>query len=354
MALSFPPSPSFGDTYLSYIWDGSKWTVQAGAGGVSGISGGSPADIGRNLVHNSLFNTAQRGTGPFTAGGVYTLDRWQIILTGSTTSFSRTNLTDANRATIGDEAATYCLSNVFTGTAGVGDYIYIQHPIEDVRRLAGKTVTVSFWANANVTLKLGINLLQSFGTGGSPSSAVWAQTTGAAVTGIDVAFARYSVTIAIPSIAGKTLGTNGGDYTALAFFYSSGSGTTALAGNIGVQSGTINIWGVQLEIGSAATPLEKPDPLHDLAKCQRFYSVTQVGVLAYATAGAYIGALCYFPVAMRAFPTIVVGGTIGADSNLAAVGGADTVSTTSFRLAFSATAAGVVSATRGIGASADL
>ena len=41
--------------------------------------------------------------------------------------------------------------------------------------------------------------------------------------------------------------------------------------NVGVQSGSIAIWGVQLEIGSVATPLEKPDPQQDLAKCQRFY-----------------------------------------------------------------------------------
>src|SRR3954469_24648114 len=38
MALTFPSNPNVGDTYLSYIWDGTKWGVQAGVGGVAGVS----------------------------------------------------------------------------------------------------------------------------------------------------------------------------------------------------------------------------------------------------------------------------------------------------------------------------
>jgi hypothetical protein len=60
-------------------------------------------------------------------------------------------------------------------------------------------------------------------------------------------------------MSGKTLGSNNDSFTGLEFFYSSGATNNAIAGNIGVQSGTINIWGVQLEIGSIATQLEKRD-----------------------------------------------------------------------------------------------
>ena len=80
------------------------------------------------------------------------------------------------------------------------------------------------------------------------------------------------------------------------------------AGNIGVQSGTIQFWGVQLEVGSTATPLEKPDPQQELAKCQRFYTV-----LRNVTFGGYAGqttpAVWFslpMPVTMRAAPTSVV------------------------------------------------
>lgn len=36
--LTFPPNPANGDAYLSYIFDGVKWGVQAGVGGVAGVS----------------------------------------------------------------------------------------------------------------------------------------------------------------------------------------------------------------------------------------------------------------------------------------------------------------------------
>src|SRR3954468_2698412 len=36
--LTFPSSPQPGDTYLSYIWDGVKWSIQAGVGGVAGVA----------------------------------------------------------------------------------------------------------------------------------------------------------------------------------------------------------------------------------------------------------------------------------------------------------------------------
>jgi hypothetical protein len=70
-----------------------------------------------------------------------------------------------------------------------------------------------------------------------------------------------------------------------------------------VQSGTINIWGVQLEIGSVMTPLEKPDPRYDLSNCQRFYCA---GNVYFAGAGIAANSCIQsmaLPVEMRALPT---------------------------------------------------
>jgi hypothetical protein len=116
--------------------------------------------------------------------------------------------------------------------------------------------------------------------------------------------ARYSVTIAIPSVSGKTLGTNGNDYTSLSIWLSSGTTQSSRAGNIGVQTGSIAFWGVQLEIGTQATPLEKPDPRYDLANCQRFYFS---GNLSNQGAGGAAGVEAVsqtLPVHMRATPTL--------------------------------------------------
>ncbi|HEY2416558.1 MAG TPA: hypothetical protein VGH84_01470 [Steroidobacteraceae bacterium] len=310
-------------------------------------------DVGRNLLHNPLFNVAQRGAGPFTTSGAFTMDRWATWLgAGDTVSITQVAALDADRTQVGDEAVTFTPAISFTGASGASNLVIFQQNIEGVRRLAGKTVTLSFYALGSAALKVGASFDQTFGTGGSPSANV--NGTGQVVT-ISTSFARYSMTFTLPSTNGKTFGTTAGtDMTQMTLWLSAGSSYAARAGSVGIQSGSVRLWGVQLEIGSAATPLEKRDPTTDLQLCQRFYIVTQFGVLAYATAGAYVGGFCYLPVSMRALPTVVVGGAIGADSNVGAVGGVDTISTTSFRLAFSASATGVVSATRGIGASADL
>ena len=317
----------------------------------------SQNNVGRNKLHNGLFTVAQRGAGPFTSVGTYSLDRWAISLSSDAVGFSQAALVDADRAAIGDEEAQSALQNVFTGNAAAGAYSQIVQKIENVRRLAGRTVIISFWAKAaSGTPKLGINMQQVFGTGGSPSAGVWALVTGNSVT-LSTAWTRYSTAIALPSISAKVLGTNGDHSTWLDIFYSSGSATNAIAGNIGVQSGTINLWGVQLEIAAPGqtqpSVLEKKDPRIELSDCQRFY---QTGVAwAYysnTAAGTIVGNTYTLPVTMRATPTCA---SLAGSSNTnigpitfnglgpVAVGGYGT-----------ATAAGTVNISNQFSASADL
>jgi len=339
--LDFPNSPATGATYTGpngVIWqyDGAKWISGTSANVYAAIASpvflGDPQapnpaagdadtsiattafvaaavatslhDVGRNYIHNSMFNIQQRGNGPFTANAVWSLDRWKQILSLDTVSVIPGGLSDADRTQIGDEAAIYALSNTFTGNAGTGAYNFITQGIESVRRLAGKTVTVSFWAKAGSgTLKLGVNIQQIFGTGGSPSAAGWALTTGIAST-LNTTWARYTATIAVPSAAGKTTGTNNDSSTVLAFWFSCGTDNNAVAGNIGVQSGTIIIWGVQLELGPTATPLEKLDPVTDLQRCQRFYQTGFIQLAGNAAAGAGNNCTIPFPVTMRGMPAV--------------------------------------------------
>lgn len=313
--FDFPNSPSVGTTATSpngvtFVWDGTKWTPVT-ATLPSSAPAGAINNVGRNLVHNSLFNIWQRGAGPWTANGNYTADRWLIATTSNldTISFSRVALTDADRASIGDEAAIYALQNTFTGNAGAGANNYTDHRMENVRTLAGKTVTVSFYARcAAGALKLGTNLYQLFGSGGSPSPFVVVMATGNGVT-LSTTWARYSFPVTLPSVAGKTLGTDGTDATWLRIFYSSGATSNQNAGNIGVQSGTIILWGVQLEVGSGTgypTVLEKPDPQQDLDKCMRFFQTGTIIWVGYSTAGMSTQACTSFFVPMRGPPTFAI------------------------------------------------
>lgn len=262
----------------------------------------SSSNVGRNLLHNPLFQIVQRGIGPFTVNG-YAQDRWRIEANLDAMTLSNAAAPDFMRTQIGDEAAAVFAAFGVTGNAGAAAYSVFNQRIEDVRRLGGKTVTVSFWAvlNAGAT-KIGVSIDQNFGSGGSPSAPV--SPAGQSVT-LSTTWTRYSLTFTMPSIIGKTLGTNGDSYTALYFWFSSGATQNARAGGIGVQTHGPNLWGIQLEIGSVATPLEKPDPQQDLAKCQRFYQVGPFRFVAYQGAGNGFGIAQPLIQTMRASPTLV-------------------------------------------------
>lgn len=267
-------------------------------------------DTGRNLLHNGQFTVQQRGAGPFTTAGVYTADRWRIDIVTSTLTANIVALADADRTAIGNESAQFAMSSLVGGTAGTNDYAAIWQGIENLRRLSGKTVTLSFWARSNSgTPRLGANFYQSFGTGGTPSAYVTVP--GQTVT-LSTTWTRYSLSFALPSTAAKTFGTNGDDKTELYFWYSAGTGMATDSGSVGVQSNTFYLWGVQLEIGSVATPLAYRDPQQELALCQRFYQIANVEL-----AGCAIGAVSNlilpwvsFPVVMRAMPTMTYPGTV--------------------------------------------
>ena len=107
--LDFPANPTTGTSYngpngVIWIFDGAKWVPGTQAASFApinspvftgdpqaptpppGDSDGSLAttafvapafhNTGHNLIHNGLFNVAQRGAGPFTATVVISADRW--------------------------------------------------------------------------------------------------------------------------------------------------------------------------------------------------------------------------------------------------------------------------------------
>jgi hypothetical protein len=72
-----------------------------------------------------------------------------------------------------------------------------------------------------------------------------------------------------------------------------------------VQSGHIDVWGVQLEVGSVATPLEKLDPAIDFANCLRFFQTGAGLMFGYGAAGTFVAHGVQLPVVMRANPAIL-------------------------------------------------
>jgi len=261
----------------------------------------SSGNVGRNLLHNGSFQVAQRGFGgwsPVTGtGGLYSADRWIVSVSNDTSTYSLVNLTDADRAAIGDEWAQFTLQAVVNPSATGGSFSFIQQKIENLRRLSNKTVLVTFWAKSSVATTIGVRYSQSFGTGGSPSTAVFGAFTQWPIT---TSWQRFLTALAIPSDAGKTFGTNNDSFTGLDIFLN-------LTGTFG-NAATLQFWGMQLEISQSgqtqATPFERISYDDDLRHCQRFYQVGQLIWSGYQTTGSSLTCGSNLQVTMRASPTM--------------------------------------------------
>ena len=216
----------------------------------------------RNRVINGSFDIWQRGTSFSFSGasGNYTADRWAYYTdgTGSAVTVSRQSFT-AGSAPVAGYEGTYFIRVNRTGVGSGNTYSNLQQPIEDVRTFAGQTVTVSFWAKADSNRTMSVSLTQDFGTGGS--SAV---NTGAIGTAsVTTSWQRFSYSVALPSIAGKTISATD---SKLYIFLQCGNSVS-----------TFDFWGVQVEEGSIATAFETEHIGDTLIKCQRYYELIDGG-----------------------------------------------------------------------------
>jgi hypothetical protein len=228
----------------------------------------------KNAILNGDFRINQRNFTSATTDGSFGFDRWNLNQDGGTTYSAQTFTTGAAPVT-GYEGTNYARL-VTSGHSASINYAWLQQKIESVRTYAGQTVTISFWAQAGSgTPKIAVELDQQFGSGGSTRV-----TTYAGQVTLSTSWARYSVTVAVPSISGKTVGTS--DFLGLELWVSAGSNFNSRTGSLGIQNGTFNIWGVQVEAGSVATAFQTATGTiqGELAACQRYYeSFTNGGEL---------------------------------------------------------------------------
>lgn len=273
-------------------------------------NGGSvPPFVGaKNRILNGDFAINQRNFSSTTSSGVYTFDRWSQNCVDGTVTTSAQTFTLGTAPVVGYEARNFIRQQT-TGQTLANTVGLIYQPIESVRTFANQTVTISFWAKAaSGTPKVAVEINQVFGTGGSPSASV--QTLFGQVT-LSTSWTRYSVTATIPSISGKTLGTNNNDSANLVLWTSAGSDFNARTGSLGIQTNTFDFWGVQVEAGSVATPFTTATGTiqGELAACQRYYyENVKVASRFFAFGQCYSTTQAFgvfqFPVPMRATPSI--------------------------------------------------
>jgi hypothetical protein len=285
---------------VSYLSDSNQVQVYDGAAWAQ-VSGGNTSP---NVIINGAFEINQRGFTSLTTGFTYGFDRWQVVSVDGTVTYSSQAFSPGAAPDSGYEGTSFARL-VSTGQTAASARASLRQLVEDVRSFAGQTVTVSFWAKAaSGTPKIAVELAQNFGTAGSSTVNNYA----GQVT-LSTTFSRYTLTFSLPSVSGKTIGSSSA--LGLVFFTSAGSDFNARTGSLGIQSNTIDIWGVQLEAGSVATPFRRnANSLQgELAACQRYYYRQTSGAAGQhfangnnqsTTVGAF---LTTFPVAMRIAPT---------------------------------------------------
>jgi hypothetical protein len=181
-------------------------------------------------------------------------------------------------------------------TVGTMTTCEISQFIEDVRTDAGQTITISFWAKADSARNTTSFITQTFGSGGSspvdvnPSGNTFSLTT---------SWQRFSFTLTMPSISGKTIGTN--SYVRIQFRQAVAAGSV------------FDFWGLQVEQGSTATTFQTATGTiqGELAACQRYYyRQTAAGITepyafgsSYNATGGYV--FTAVPATMRIKPSSV-------------------------------------------------
>jgi len=239
----------------------------------STASGGSNLFYaGKNKMINGKFDIWQRGTSISLPNATWTYgpDRFAAYsaFSAGTSTFSQQTFTAGAAPVAGYEAQYF--ARVTCGSTAT--FFQIEQRLEDVRTFAGQTVTVSFWAKSSATPTVKVTTYQNFGTGGS--SGVNTDGSNFALTS---SWVRYTATLSIPSISGKTIGTN----NAL------NVGLVHVSG--GINSATIDTWGWQIEAGSTATDFQTAtgNLADELVACQRYYEKSyDLGTFAGATEGS--------------------------------------------------------------------
>ena len=267
----------------------------------------------KNRIINGAMVIDQRNAGASVTSG-FPVDRFQVYSTQSskwTAQQSTTAPTGFTNSVIITSSSSYSpiSSDYFSYTTRIEGFNVADL---DWGTANAKTITVSFWVRSSLTGTWTGALhnnafnrvypfsytISSANTWEYKTVTVTGDTTGTWLTnnsvGIEIGFAF--------SVGSSGLGTAGAWTNTASIF-----GATGQTNLLGTNGATFYITGVQLEIGSTATPFERRLYNQELANCQRyFYLISQPpfrGVVSAATGAGRCG--YNHPVTMRAAPSLV-------------------------------------------------
>lgn len=273
----------------------------------------------RNKIINGAMEIDQRNAGAsatFPTDG-YVIDRWYCAeQTDGVMSIQQ--VVDAPAGFVNSARVTTTTADASLSAA---QYVIMTQAIEGFNTIdlawgtaSARPVTLSFWVKSSLTGTFGGAIVNSNVTRSYPftyaisSANTWeyktvtvpGDTTGTWLTnngkGVDVRF-------------GLGVGANNsgpaGSWSSSAFFSATGAVSV-----IGTLNATWNITGVQLEVGTVATPFERRQFGQELLLCQRYFQRFFFQLTTYAAqyasaggAGGFWGFPCPYIVTMRTQPT---------------------------------------------------
>jgi len=228
----------------------------------------------RNRIINGGFDVWQRATS-HSAIGYGSADRWQVFT--SSTSLARST----------DVPTGFIYSCLMTGTSVTNAQFSQRIEALNCADLVGQPITVSFWAKSTSgSSQLGVILYSANATDNFSGVTV----INSQLYTLTSTWTRYSVTLTTSAPAAAANGVQ-------VLFYRNGT-----------ESSTTFITGVQLEVGSVATPFERRLYGQELALCQRYYTssggFTEYHVVP-APNATFLGVYRIdMPVPMRTDPTL--------------------------------------------------
>ena len=263
---------------------------------IDSSSGGCSANItnnltNRNLIINGAMKVAQRGTSS-TSSSYQTVDRFEMHYLGTDESPTQAQVDVASGTTpytLGFRKAFGITNGNQTGGAGAGDYIWIQYHIE-AQDLANSGwnytstssyVTLSFWIKSSVAqdfkgylrTKDSTNYMYPFATG-SLSADTWTKVTKTIPGNSNLVINNdngVGMQINILPFMGTDTTSNSVTENAWAEYVSAGRIKDNTTTWYTTNDATLQITGMQLEVGEIASDFEHRTFEDDFQKCLRYY-----------------------------------------------------------------------------------
>ena len=309
MAYDFPASPTPGQTFNNYVWDGEKWKLQSppvtgavrydiaqGLTSTQKSQARANIDVARKnyIINGAMMISQENGSNPSIADQYYPVD--QFYLTKGLTAIDPGVVQVINVTTPGG-SINRLRANVNTvhATVTAGEYCAINTKIEGLRvadlllgTAAAKTVTLQFGVKAPAgTYCVGINngtfnrsyvAEYTIAAGEANTDVVRTVTFTGDVTGTWAKDNTAGLVFFFTLLAGTTFRTSANTWTAGNFF------ATANQSNFtGTAGSNFELFDVSLTEGTVAPPFQVPDYASELLACQRYFEITQIIVGSGAT-----------------------------------------------------------------------